>query len=434
MRSSLSGFVLAAGKAKRMGVLCDPKANRFPIAKPALTVGRNSLIRQQLYLLQLMGITTAAIAVKHSAETVRRAIVRDNNLSIKTEIFDLNDLEVEDWGAAWTVSRWLAMTPDCPENLVVLNGDVVWDERLARPFIERFLAGSDWGQILAAHTPLEHIFGRFGAIQLKGEQALTIYHDYLNQCRAAAGDQEKLVHARMDYQAAWLRRVEQIAGQVVRVRHFQEKPAQSDYHSHVSSLANVGLFALKTGVFDRFAHSLGADFADFARHLFQAGMIKEHLPLSAFIATAGSYWRDIGTPKDLLRANFGLLNSRINLGYQGEEVRPGVWLGRGVEIPSAVLEQITPPVIISDDVMIGNKVRLGPRVVVGRGWRIGGQARVSNSLLLPAYYPEDRNRVIAARQAIDHAIIAGGTIDRSVENMIAVISPAGEVVYYDYRF
>jgi len=392
----IRGFILAGGYGTRMQVLSDCKFNRFAVAKPALPIGIRSQVRQQLYLLHLMGIEQAAVAVKFKPESVIEAIGNTSNFTMQVDVFNMNEHQVEDWGAAWTTYRWFSSLAQKPDKMVVLNGDILWDKTLASPFVRAFTSSSALGQIVGCSTPLEQLFGRFGLIQ-------TDLAD---------------------------------SGSVRKIKAFLEKPTADRYRAEMGNIANVGIFGLDSNVFVRFANVFGKDFADFASHLFQRGMVEHDLSLEAYIAPPGFYWRDIGTPLDLLQANFDVLNGRIDAGPQGTEVKPGVWIGSEVVIPDQVLQSIRGPMIIADEVEIGRNVQLGPNVIIGRGWKIEDHAKISNSILFPSYYETDMVRLVERGAVVDHCIVAGGTVwgNYQSRNGMLVVAPDLSMAFHGYDF
>ncbi|MFH2033156.1 MAG: NDP-sugar synthase [Candidatus Margulisiibacteriota bacterium] len=379
--NNIHGFILAAGYGTRMKILSDCRWNKHAAAKPAFPVGRNSMVRHQLHLMQEMGIKKVTVAVKYKPESVLAALGDVSKLGLDIEIFDLNEEGVEDWGAAWTVYRWLAPRMRGgfdPDGIVVFNGDILWDRSYAKPFIESFGRSNAWAHIAACETPMEQIYGRFGAMQLESPTYLF----------------------------------------ASKVRSFVEKPNRHDVGSHIGNFANVGIFALDPELFRYFdpeystaKRSMGRDFCDFAYDLFQEGMIQEGLPLEAFVAQDGFYWKDIGDPTALLQANFDILKARVDAGYQGKEIKPGVWIGAGVSLSPSLLKQIKPPVIIGDNVQLHKTARIGPNVVIGAGWDIRKDAKIMNSLLLPPYNEDDIVRVIGPRMRLNRCIVVSGHVE-----------------------
>ncbi|MDI6731924.1 MAG: hypothetical protein QME05_05040 [Candidatus Margulisbacteria bacterium] len=113
------------------------------------------------------------------------------------------------------------------------------------------------------------------------------------------------------------------------------------------------------------------------------------------------------------------------------EIRPGVWIGRGVRANQATLNALRPPVIIGNFVTLEEGAIVGPNVVIGQDWIIQSGAKVSGSLLLPPFYEDrlDAFKVVHPGTEIRECIIAGGEINRGQthEKKIIVVAPNGEL-------
>ncbi len=436
MSNSIHGFILAAGYGKRMRVLSDPGNNYYAAAKPALPVGRRSILRHQLYLMREMGINKVVIAVKHRAETILRSMGDTSKFGLEIEIFDMNEKNIEDWGAAWTVYRYLEEQTQKPDKLVVLNGDILWDKNIAKPFISSVLNSSAMAQIVVTETPWLDIFGRFGTVQLSDPVLIKAHQDYVFACREAGKNFLRITQARMEYTAAISDRLSELYGQALPVSQFVEKPKEDDFELHVGNLANVGIFGIDSKVFGSYAAYLGEGFADFEHNLFQQGLLSDGKPFEAFVAPQDFYWRDIGTPLDLLEANFNVLDRAVDAGPQGREIKPGVWIGKEVKIPRSVLKRIIPPVIIGDQVRLEKDVNIGPYVVVGEGWVIKNGSRLAYSLLLPSYYEEDQIRMIGPGSELSYSVATSGRIGAREKhrNEIIVVDSDGIVHSHSYNF
>ncbi len=99
--------------------------------------------------------------------------------------------------------------------------------------------------------------------------------------------------------------------------------------------------------------------------------LRAGLRIASWVQPAGARWCPVGSPRELLDANLEALETTARAGgiaidpksrVQGTVVGPA-WIGEGAEIAAGA--------------------RIGPRAVVSRFARIGGDARIEDSLALP---------------------------------------------------
>ncbi|MFA4843752.1 MAG: NDP-sugar synthase [Candidatus Margulisiibacteriota bacterium] len=410
---NIHAVILAAGYATRMRGLSTI------IAKPALPVAGIPIVRRQLEALRSAGIDRVTVVVKHQAESVRRAIGDPSPLGLAIDYFDMDEQGIESWGSAYTVYRWFEQQGSLgrrQERLLILNGDIVWDKQIIKPFLNAWLKRSPaWGVIVARETPWEKLFDRFGTMQINDPVLIQAYGRYVYECHRAAGEAVALTRTRQRYVEIYRKRLHELHWRAFPISGFIERPSADDYVAHIGNLANVGIFGLKAKVFDHYARAFDCHFADFARDLFQKGLLPDRHPLKAFIAPPEFFWRDIGTPRDLREVNFEALAGQGNLDLPGEEVRPGVWLGAGVNISASTLENIRPPVVIGNNVSLAAGVEIGPQVVIGNGGRVEQGAKIRNSILFPEDREAGQGVVVGANVVLDNCLVAGGKIEAGSE-------------------
>lgn len=126
---------------------------------------------------------------------------------------------------------------------------------------------------------------------------------------------------------------------------FQEKPAKG---TERSKLANTGVYIFSPEIFSRIP---AGEFYDFGNQVFPA-LQSAGEPFYGFEAR-GTYWADIGTPKEYRRASYDVVR--------------GV-----VKIPQTSPNGIDPSAMIADGVRIEGPVRIGPGAFVDRGASIIG--------------------------------------------------------------
>lgn len=96
-----------------------------------------------------------------------------------------------------------------------------------------------------------------------------------------------------------------------------------------------------------------------------------------------NYWKDTGTPSDIIDANESII-SRMEPYFYGKkeenaEIVPSVMVGKGTIIyPNS---KIIGPVLIGNDCIIGPNVKIGPNVSIGNNVRIEN-CEIDNSIIM----------------------------------------------------
>ena len=125
------------------------------------------------------------------------------------------------------------------------------------------------------------------------------------------------------------------------------------------------------------------------------------------------YWKDTGTPNDIIHANAEILKNMepYFLGNQNNssEITGNVMLGKN----SQVLEnsKIIGPCIIGDNCIIGPNVTLGPNLSIGNDSKIS-HCKIKNSIIM-------QNCIIDSEISLNDSIIASNSkiqIDKNNEN------------------
>jgi mannose-1-phosphate guanylyltransferase len=157
-----------------------------------------------------------------------------------------------------------------------------------------------------------------------------------------------------------------VTGSDGRVEGFQEKP---DPAEALSNLCNCMIYAFSPEVFDYFPE---ADPVDFANDVFPA-LLDNDVPFH--VHEIETYWNDIGTLPEYINGNLDVLTGAVEIDPAGELHEGETTLPGGVEVAG--------PVLIGDDVEIGEGANLTGPLVIGPGSRIGAGARVKEAVLLP---------------------------------------------------
>jgi len=181
-----------------------------------------------------------------------------------------------------------------------------------------------------------------------------------------------------------------------KIKKISEKPKNS-----VSNLAVIGVYFLTPKIFDIIDKLKPSwrgelEITDALQLLMTEGNMIEH-------DTVTGWWKDTGTPEDILHANQLVLDS-IGTSNQfqlqsGSQVQENIVIGKNCTISRDSF--IKSPVIIGDNCIIGPAVRIGPYVSIGNN-SILKHCDIENSILM-----EDCN--IDTKIHISDSIIAHGS-------------------------
>jgi len=156
-----------------------------------------------------------------------------------------------------------------------------------------------------------------------------------------------------------------------RIERFVEKPKENP----PSRLANTQIYLFEPEVFDFIPPDQVYDFGFGAfPRMVEAG--------SRFYGfRLPGYWRDIGTIAGYLEAQADVLEGRVAVRVEGEEVRPGVWLGRDCQVDAEAT--LTPPVMLGQGCQVGAKAALGGGTVVGQAVEVPGGSSLQGVVVWP---------------------------------------------------
>ncbi len=173
-------------------------------------------------------------------------------------------------------------------------------------------------------------------------------------------------------------------GRIVR---FLEKPGWSEVFSDT---VNTGIYILEPEVLNYY--SKGQVF-DFSKDLFPR-LLKDEIPMYGYIMD--DYWCDIGDLVSYRQTHFDILDGKVKIKLEGNEIEKGIWMCNGVFV-SGSAKLISPLYIgngsiIEDDAyvdsysVISNNCRIGPRSKIKRSimWKsteIGEDTKISGTVL-----------------------------------------------------
>ncbi len=154
-----------------------------------------------------------------------------------------------------------------------------------------------------------------------------------------------------------------------RITRFLEKPSWGEIFSDT---INTGIYVLKPSIF---GYMEAGKSYDFSKDLFPR-MVHEGKLVHGHVSTA--YWTDIGNLQQYQQANFDALNGKVRCTIEGEQIRPGVWVGENTHIhPEA---NVVAPVAIGRNVSIEAGATVGGDSVVGNSTIVGRGASLHRTV------------------------------------------------------
>ena len=154
------------------------------------------------------------------------------------------------------------------------------------------------------------------------------------------------------------------------IERFLEKPTWGQVFSDT---INTGIYVLEPEIFDFIPAGRPVDFSG---EVFP-DVLARGRPIYGYVAEG--YWEDVGTTEAYLRAHQDILDGKVQVGIDGFEIRPGVWLGKGSTIdPAASVEG---PAVLGDNCSIGAGVVLGEYSTLGSNVRVSDGAEVRRTVV-----------------------------------------------------
>lgn len=154
------------------------------------------------------------------------------------------------------------------------------------------------------------------------------------------------------------------------IKRFLEKPGWGEVFSDT---VNTGIYILEPKIFSYIKP--GAVF-DFSKDLFPL-LLANGEPMYGYVASG--YWSDVGNLDQYRQAHFDALTGKVRVSIPGKEIKPGVWVGEGVEIdPKAVIEG---PVLLGDYSRVKAGARLSEYTVIGNYGMVQEDTSVKRSIL-----------------------------------------------------
>lgn len=156
-----------------------------------------------------------------------------------------------------------------------------------------------------------------------------------------------------------------------RVRSLVEKPGWGDV---LSDRVNTGIYCVDPQVLDRVPAGRSVDWAADVI----PGLLADDELVHGYVTDR--YWQDVGSLPAYLQAQADLLARRAGPEPDGFELRPGIWLGEGVELdPTA---HLVAPAYLGPFSRIERHAVIGPDTVIGANTVVRDSARIEHCVLL----------------------------------------------------
>ena len=160
-----------------------------------------------------------------------------------------------------------------------------------------------------------------------------------------------------------------IVDETGRIQRFLEKPSGDEAFSDT---VNTGIYIIEPEVLSYIGNQ---QFVDFSQNLFPK-LLQEGKPLYGFISNG--YWCDVGNHTTYMEANFDILYGKVSVILDGEEIRPGVVVGEGVELGEVEIE---PPVYIGRHTRFEGRGKIVGPVVIGAENVFQEEVKVERSVI-----------------------------------------------------
>jgi mannose-1-phosphate guanylyltransferase / phosphomannomutase len=139
-----------------------------------------------------------------------------------------------------------------------------------------------------------------------------------------------------------------------RIERFLEKPTWGQVFSDT---VNTGIYVMQPEILD---HVGTMEAVDWSGDIFPM-LLAKGAPLHGYVAEG--YWEDVGNHRSYLKANYDVLDGRVDIEIEGFQVSEGVWVGEGADVaPDAVL---TGPLYIGPYAKVEGGAELRDHTVIG---------------------------------------------------------------------
>ena len=185
-------------------------------------------------------------------------------------------------------------------------------------------------------------------------------------------------------------------GRIVR---FLEKPSWGEVFSDT---VNTGIYILEPEVLEYYKK--GENF-DFSKDLFPK-LLNDGIPMYGYITK--DYWCDIGDLSSYRQTHFDILDGKVRIDLEADQVRKGVWMGSGVFISSSA--KLIPPVYIGKGSIIDDEAFIDSYSAISKNCRIGERSKIKRSIIW-------KNGEIGENSSISGAVLCSNIAVRNRVNI-----------------
>ncbi len=161
-----------------------------------------------------------------------------------------------------------------------------------------------------------------------------------------------------------------ITDETGKIIQFVEKPSWGEVFSNT---INTGIYILEPEVLDYFNRG---DQFDFSKDLFPK-LLKDQVPMYGYVME--EYWCDIGDLNSYKQTHFDILQGKVDIKIDGEEVEKGIWIGAGTQLGEGV--RLTPPTFIGKNCYIKNNTVIDKYCILGNDCLIGKDTSMKRTIL-----------------------------------------------------
>ena len=155
-----------------------------------------------------------------------------------------------------------------------------------------------------------------------------------------------------------------------RILKFIEKPRWSDVFANT---VNTGIYIFEPEIFRYIPENR---FYDFGMQLWPE-LLRKKKRIYGYVMD--EYWTDVGNLQEYRRGIRDALDGKIRMCIPGEQVRPGIWIGRNTAIEKHV--KLKAPSVIGSHCFIGKNAVIGEYTTIADRSRILSGANIKNSIL-----------------------------------------------------
>lgn len=328
----IRAMVLAAGIGSRLQPLSDE------IPKPLIKIGGNSIMGHILHLLKKHGIKKIISNTHHLADKIHSEFANINQI----EGIELNFVHEEKLsGVAGGIRRcqdFLKQSTAC-----IIMGDALTDIDLTDLYEKHKQAVKKYNCLATIAQMQVQDTSHFGVIVT--ESLLPDFKKSDNEIDGA------------------------------RVVQFQEKPSADEA---LSNWANTGVYFFEPEIYNFIPPIEEAPVYDVAKNLFPR-LLKEGKYIQAIAVRPGTYWADLGTPKQYISSIKDLAQGLIKLDNL-TEIDPSSQISPKAQLQGAI--EMGKNCIIHDEVILEDSI-LWDNVIVGKGSEVRNSILGSNAEIPP---------------------------------------------------